>query len=70
MGHLSGMSVSDGAFWSLMKHVEVYDGFPIKHVGLRWFSDRVPIIIIFSLTLTITVSKRPFFNNNVESAKL
>ena len=46
MGHQSGMSVSnvacpglqwvsDQACWSLVKHVEVFDGSPIRHVGLR-----------------------------------
>ena len=32
MGLRSGMSVSNG---SPMKHVEVFDVFPIRHVGLR-----------------------------------
>ena len=50
MGHVGlqwGMSVSDGAYQFPMKLVEVSDGSPIRHVGLRWVSDRSLIVILF-----------------------
>ena len=33
------VEVSDEAPWSPMKPVEVSDGSPIRHVGLRWVSN-------------------------------
>ena len=75
MGHhclRSGMSVSDGACHSPMKHVEVFDGSPIRHFGLRWVSDRSPMglqwvsdwspkIKIFSCTPILLKRKRIHF---------
>ena len=66
IGHVGlrpSMSVSDG---SPMKNVEVYDGSPIRHVGLRWVcnqaiidlrcdSNRSPIIFFFFNSLKRTL---------------
>ena len=40
MGHVGFRWVSDQAYWSPMKHVEVFDGSPIRHVGVQCSMSR------------------------------